>query len=342
MNLFPKKINKAFNKFNTIQKILTILAIIIILLAIYNFVIPSKNRKEGMITRRENFTLYKENNLYDDFYAYMSNTINKHEDLNDYEMTSLFNSKEVDINNESRILDIGSGTGEHINIISGRDIECYGIDKSSSMVERAQNNYPDCNFKQGDVVASGSSMLYEPNTFTHILALNFTVYYIKNKDLLLKNSYNWLMPGGTLIIHLVNRDTFDKISNIKDIGVSYSNYNNNEQYNSISKKPVKLIINDPEIISGINTDANHVSGSNMVINYKSDYKADYKNDASTYIETFTMPDGKIRQNEHDLYIPKQSTILASAKSVGFILLERLSLTNAGYKDQSLYVLKKPE
>ena len=38
-----------------------------------------------------------------------------------------------------------------------------------------------------------------------------TIYYIKDKKALFKNCFNWLMPGGYLSLHLVNRDKFNPI-----------------------------------------------------------------------------------------------------------------------------------
>ena len=43
-----------------------------------------------------------------------------------------------------------------------------------------------------------------------------------------------------------------------------------------------------------------------------------------------------------LFIPKQAEILAIAKSCGYILTERMPLDAAGYKNQNIYVLRRPE
>ena len=50
---------------------------------------------------------------------------------------------------------------------------------------------------------------FEGNTFTHVTMLMMTVYYIQNKEAAFQNIYNWLKPGGYMVIHLVNRDKFD-------------------------------------------------------------------------------------------------------------------------------------
>ena len=333
MKLFPKTINKAFDKFNKIQKILTMLSIIIVLILIYNFVIPNKRKKEGMIIRKENFTIHRDDDIYDDFYANILDTIMNNSSLNEFQIKSLFQSDIVGINNTSRLLDIGSGTGQNTNLLTQSNIECQGIDKSNSMINFAKSNYPDCKFKQGNVVGMGSSMLFNQATFSHILLLNFTIYYINDKERLFKNCYNWLLPGGSLILHLVNRDNFDKISNIKDTGGR--NYKNN-----ISKKSINLLIDDSNLKSIINSDVKNNNSLN--IEYKSDYKTYYDNNYSRYTETFSLPNGKIRQNEHKLFIPKQADILAIAKSCGYILTERIPLDGVGYKNQNIYVLRRPE
>ena len=52
------------------------------------------------------------------------------------------------------------------------------------------------------------------NSFSTITCFYFTIYYIKDKNTFLQNCYNWLMPGGYLVLHLVNRDKFDPILNV--------------------------------------------------------------------------------------------------------------------------------
>ena len=59
-------------------------------------------------------------------------------------------------------------------------------------------------------------MLYPADSFTHVLCLYFTIYYIKNKKQFLTNCYDWLKPGGYLVLHLVNRNKFDPILNSAD------------------------------------------------------------------------------------------------------------------------------
>ena len=54
-------------------------------------------------------------------------------------------------------------------------------------------------------------MTFPQQSFTHLTCLYFTVYYIKNKRLFFENCYNWLAPGGYLLLHLVDRDNFDPI-----------------------------------------------------------------------------------------------------------------------------------
>ena len=41
------------------------------------------------------------------------------------------------------------------------------------------------------------------------LMLMMTIYYIENKTAAFHNIYNWLKPGGYMVIHLVDRDKFD-------------------------------------------------------------------------------------------------------------------------------------
>lgn len=52
-------------------------------------------------------------------------------------------------------------------------------------------------------------------------------------------------------------------------------------------------------------------------------------------------DGKIRVNEHTLYMDSQRNILSIAKDAGFIMLKKINLLQCNFDDQYLYILQKP-
>ena len=56
-----------------------------------------------------------------------------------------------------------------------------------------------------------NNTLFRDNSLTHILCLYFTIYYMKVKMRFFYNCINWLMPGGYLVVHLVDKYKFDPI-----------------------------------------------------------------------------------------------------------------------------------
>ena len=51
-------------------------------------------------------------------------------------------------------------------------------------------------------------------------------------------------------------------------------------------------------------------------------------------------DGRVRKNEHTLYMNTQNNILSIAKNVGFILIKTIDLSFAQYDQQYIYVFTK--
>ena len=127
---------------------------------------------------------------------------------NDYEVVHLKRTGKID--EKSTVIDIGSGRGHHVNHYNNKGIQVQGLDNSPSMVKLAQQEYPNSKFKLGDALDSSN---FQYDSASHILCLYFTIYSIEDKVKFFKNCYDWLQPGGRLVIHLVNRDKFDPILN---------------------------------------------------------------------------------------------------------------------------------
>ena len=183
------------------------------------------------------------------------------------------------------------------------------------MIKYSNKKFPDLSFKKGDVL---TTMLFEEQTFTHILCLYFTIYEISNKRQFLSNCYSWLKPGGVVVLHLVNRSMFDPI-------IPPSNpvmFVNPQKY---AKK--RMI--------------------NSLVKFENfDYDATYneeKTNKSVFKETFLKKNTNkpIRVNNHHLYMDTQKDILGFAKDAGFILQSKTDMTICTYEYHYLYYLQKP-
>ena len=127
------------------------------------------------------------------------------------------------------------------------------------------------------------------------------------------------MPGGYLVLHLVNRDKFDPILNSAD--------------------PLHLVSAQKYAKKRI---------TNSLVKFKDfQYKANFELDKSKNLAEFdeTFKDdisGHVRQNKHKLYMETQKHILSMAKNIGFILQGKIDMVTTQYQYQYLYLLYKPE
>ena len=305
-----KKITKIYNKSSRWTQLLLWIFILFILAIIIN---KYKPIKEGFIQNKK-YILKNDSNIFDDFYVDVYDDLVYSKVKNDFEIGEIINTTSP--TEQSILLDIGSGTGHHVNRFDKRGIQSIGIDIAPSMIKKAQKKFPESEFKVGTAL---NSMLFAPNSFTHITCLFFTLYYIKNKMQFFKNCFDWLMPGGYLIIHLVNRNRFDPILPAAD--------------------PLMLV--SPQKFAKKRI-------TNSLVKFKDfQYKANFElfknKNKATFTETFKDDaTSNVRQNIHTFYIPTQKYILSLAKNVGFILLGKIDMISVQYEYQYLYILQKPE
>lgn len=259
-----------------------------------------------------NKIVFKEqDNIYDQFYSSVYDDLKNNMNKNEYEISSIINN--TSLNKNDKLLDIGSGTGKHVNLLTKKNIDATGLDKSKAMIQYSKNKYPKCKFKLGD---ANNTNLFKPHFFTHITMLNLTIYEFKNKGGLIKNCYEWIKPGGFLIIHLVNPSEF----------------------NPVLKKSDPLNILD-------NTALNEKDKKNTFIKFKNfSYKNifDFNNKQATFKETFTDLNNKKRINTLKLNMETSKDIANIVKREGFIQDVIVDLYSINYPNQFLYFFYKPE
>lgn len=303
-----KSMSRAVKKSTATEKIFFALAVVVIVII---FVNHGRPQREGFEQTKE-FTVKKGPMIYDDFYANVYDDLIFNQIKNDYEVGEIVNKTTPDT--ESLILDIGSGTGHHVKSLVDRGFNAQGIDISPAMVKQAKSTYPDLDYRVADAL---DTMTFPAGSFTHITCLYFTIYYIEDKRRFFENCMQWLMPGGYLTIHLVDRDNFDPIMPAGDpFGVvSPQSY--------VDKRITSTVVKFNDF----------------------DYKSNFElrpDDIAIMNETFKYKNnGNVRKNEHKLYMPTQSRILGLAKGTGFILLSQIDMLRCQYGSQYIYVLQKP-
>jgi SAM-dependent methyltransferase len=311
-----KSLTNCYNKLSNFGKILIFIALLLAVIIFF------KSLKGGMITEgmiTEGLTendkfLFKEGNaVYDEFYADIYDYLVFNKIKNDYEIGVIVNSASA--NEKSIIADIGCGTGHQVSELKSRNLQVIGIDISPSMIEKAKQNYPSYadQFKVGDGL---NNTLFRDNSLTHILCLYFTIYYMKDKMRFFYNCINWLMPGGYLVVHLVDKYKFD---------------------------PILPPGNPLYIVSPQKYAKERITKTKITFNdfvYDSNFKLD-DNDITTFNEKFKFNDGRIRKQEQTLYMEDLPTIVNMAQEAGFLLHAKIDMVKCAYEYQYLYIFVKP-
>lgn len=305
---------KLWTSSTLLQKICYIMIIVVIILIFVNWVRNNKSTREGFDGNQppqKDFIVKKENDIYDDFYVSVYDDLVHNYGKNHFEVGEI--TKIDPPTDMSSLLDVGSGTGHHVDAFTKKGIKAIGIDISKAMVDKAKENYPTSEFKQGDVM---DTMIFTSGSFSHITCLYFTIYYMKDKMRFFSNCMQWLIPGGFLILHLVDRDKFD---------------------------PILPAGSPTSIISPQNYTDKRIT--NTIVKFdKYDYKCNFSlnGDVATLHESFKdNTNESVRQNEHKLYMEPQKKILTMAKEVGFILHSKVDMVKCQYDSQYLYILQKP-
>ena len=311
------KINNTINSIATFYKNMSHCGKILFFLALFLIVIvflkPLQMPKREGFVQQDTFLFKQGSDIYDDFYSEIYDFLVFNSVKNSYEIGEIINITTP--SNKSKILDVGSGTGHHVAQLAENNLDVTGIDISPSMVQKAKDNFPQYNFKVADALNNSS---FSSNTFTHILCMYFTIYYFQDKKVFFNNAMNWLVPGGYLIVHVVDREQFDPI--LPPGNPLYVVSPQKYAKERITKTKVKF--NEFEYSSNFNL----IKDKNMAI----------------FDEKFKFNDGKVRKQEHKFYMEDKNVILNQATEAGFIIKGKINLVNCAYENQYLYVLVKPE
>jgi SAM-dependent methyltransferase len=311
-NMDPlKSITNIYSKLSNFGKILIFITLFLITMVFFKSIEIPKFGVEGFQTT-DKFLFKSGDEVYDDFYANIYDYLVFNTIKNDYEIGEIINKTSAD--ETSVILDVGCGTGHHVDKLSQQNLQVLGIDISPSMIEKAKANFPGRDFSVANALNGNQ---FNHNSFTHILCLYFTIYYFPDKRQFFDNCMDWLMPGGYLIVHLVDREKFDPI-------LPPGN---------------PLYIVSPQKYAKERITTTKVTFNDFV--YNSDFKFDKSANIATFDEKFKFNNGNVRKQEQKLYMDDTQDILTISQQCGFILQGKIDMVNCAYESQYLYILVKP-
>lgn len=307
-----KSIRNFYNKLSDWGKVLILAVLLLITITIF------KSKKEGFhkegFHNDGKFTYKTGDDIYDDFYSSIYDQLVFSNVKDNYEIGKII--EKTHPTQESIILDVGCGTGHHVAALEAQHIPAVGIDISASMIKQAKETYPQYNFIKGDVL---QAMQFKEHSFTHILCLYFTLYYFPDKLTFFRNCMHWLLPGGCLVIHIVDREMFD---------------------------PVIPPANPLLLVSAQRYADKRITQSKVTFDdfiYKANFELNEGSDQAKFVEKFSdRSSGKpFRRNEHILYMESEDTILTLAREVGFIMQGEIDMIKSGYEYQKLVIFVKP-
>lgn len=301
-----KNVGNLYTKASLWGKILLI--VIFVLLVLFLFRGVSFTSKEGF-EQTEKFLFKNGADIYDKFYIDVYDYLVFNDIKNEYEVGEIINKTFP--SSESRILDVGCGTGHHVGALASQKLNVIGIDISSAMISQAKKNYPNGNFRVADAMKSNE---FSNNSLTHILCMYFTLYYFEDKQQFYQNAYDWLMPGGYLVLHLVDPDKFSPILPLEN--------------------PTGGLFKQ----SAPNVSRTKINN----VDYTATFNLDKKTNIARFVEKFeNKADNKIRRNEHVMYMPTIKEIVDEVQETGFSLQGIVDLMNCQYDYQYLYIFVKP-
>lgn len=123
------------------------------------------------------------------------------------------------------ILDLGCGTGEHLNALKKFGVRGVGIDNSPEMLKIARRRYP----SGIDFINKSFNNFDYYNEFDAVLCLFGSMVYLlndKDVDSFFWNTWRALKPGGIGIFEIWHSNPVRKIRNKPLTHVSETEYNN--------------------------------------------------------------------------------------------------------------------
>ncbi len=109
---------------------------------------------------------------------------------------------------DAKILEAGCGTGWLSNKLSEFG-KVTGVDLGSQIIETAQKNYPQVDFRSGDV-----HTLDLPNNYFDVIVTSEVLSHVPDQPFFLHRLAELLKPGGFLLVTSQNKFVFDRTENI--------------------------------------------------------------------------------------------------------------------------------
>jgi ubiquinone/menaquinone biosynthesis C-methylase UbiE len=252
--------------------------------------------------------------IYDTFYASVYDQLTQGSVRSQAEVGLILNewTKRGEDLKTFEILDAGCGTG--IVTASFAKMGCkkvVGLDKSAAMLNQAQSaTIPQTTLTeaQKSTIEWREGDLYSPSSaaggeFSHAVVLYFTLYNFADKEAFFRSLFFWIRPGGKLMVHCVNKNSFDPVLESAQPWLAFS---------------VQKYTQERQTKSTVSFN-------------KFEYTSEFEliDPSAEFRETFRFKDGTIRRQRHTLRMEDMSAIVEMAKAVGWNYNGYIDMTPIG-------------
>ena len=202
---------------------------IILLISLFIYVSVKKYTIENFNDYSHFLFYYTPITIYDEFYSSIYDKLFKNVKKPEVDIVTIKNitidNNQDFISSDIKILDLGCGTGNHLKLLKKYNINCVGVDNSLNMLERARNK-TNCKLIKADF---NKRSVFNKDSFTHILCLYNTIYYVKDLNIFFENINYWLKYRGYFCFHVVDTKTLSLSSKTKMKDYYYlSHWNSNK------------------------------------------------------------------------------------------------------------------
>jgi len=105
----------------------------------------------------------------------------------------------------ARILDVGCGTGDYVEVADQHQGSFFGIDYALGMIKDAVRRIPGHGKKHLFVVGTGDELPYRDDTFDLVMAMGY-IEYFKDPDAAMREIRRVMKPGATLVLQSFKKD----------------------------------------------------------------------------------------------------------------------------------------
>ncbi|MEM7199693.1 MAG: class I SAM-dependent methyltransferase [Planctomycetota bacterium] len=109
-----------------------------------------------------------------------------------------------------RVLDVGCGTGDYIEVADAHNGAFFGIDFAPQMVEQAAERIPGHGERHLFVAGSGDKLPFADNSFDLVLAMGYIEYFV-DPDPAMIELRRVMKPGSTLVMQAFKWELFANI-----------------------------------------------------------------------------------------------------------------------------------